>query len=92
MRPAHDAESVSSPTSPLITSLGINADEPGESDGARNRTDSVKGNRLEVKANICWIGFADSEGIEYDSVGARPVGGSHLKHAMKTLYFFTGTG
>ena len=81
--------------------------ELGESDGASKRTESDNGAKLDASANMCVSGFSDV-GIEWEIVGPRAVGGSHLtiaqrdvgleirkahlKQATKTLNFLTGTG
>ena len=53
----------------------MNKGEPGDSAGGSRRTDMVKGPKVDARANTWGSGF-NVDGMEWDSVGDKTVGGS----------------
>lgn len=63
-----------------MTSLAMKSWEPGDSDGARRRMETVSGTRDVARVKILGRGLNESEGIGWLSVGVSTVGGSYLQH------------
>jgi hypothetical protein len=72
------AADVSVNASPPSGPFGIVVPKPGDSEGARSRTSTVRGVRVFARVKRWWSGFNTFEGIEWLMDGVKLVGGSYL--------------
>lgn len=75
---AHISDSGSSDFSLFRNSLRRMEPELGDSAGESRRIEVVSGVSVDASLNKCARGFSDLDGMEWESVGVRDVGGSYL--------------